>query len=315
MRATPSRENALAGNFLSVSDPRFGRVLTAMVTPFSADGSVDYDIAARLAKFLVQEGSDGFVIGGSTGEGSSLSDDEKLSLFACVAEAVTVPVLAGSTFANTQTSVALTAQVKGTGAAGVLATTPAYARPNQTGIAAHLGAIADSTPLPVMLYDIPIRTGRKIASATTISLVQSHHNIVAMKDASGDLVAAAHTKSILGDEFDLYSGDDAVLLPFLGIGAVGIVSVAAHWAGPEVAGIVHAAHAGQWDEAQMLNERAARSFAFESTEAYPNPMPSKAALRVLGFNVGECRLPHGPSDPELDAQAAEIVASLKTARG
>src|ERR1700677_5231574 len=114
-----------------------------MVTPFGADGSVDYDVAARLAKFLVHEGSEGFVIGGSTGEGSSLSDDEKLSLFACVAEAVTVPVLAGSTFANTQSSVALTAQVKATGAAGVLATTPAYARPNQAGIAAHLGAIAE----------------------------------------------------------------------------------------------------------------------------------------------------------------------------
>lgn len=286
-----------------------------MVTPFAADGSVDYDVAARLAKFLVHEGSEGFVIGGSTGEGSSLSDDEKLSLFACVAEAVTVPVLAGSTFANTQSSVALTAQVKATGAAGVLATTPAYARPNQAGIAAHLGAIAESTPLPVMLYDIPIRTGRKIASATTVSLVRSHQNIVAMKDASGDLAAAAHTKSVLGDEFDLYSGDDAVLLPFLGIGAVGVVSVAAHWAGPEVAGIVHAAHAGNWEKAQQLNERAARSFAFESTEAYPNPMPSKAALRALGFNVGECRLPHGPSDSDLDAEAAEIVASLKSARG
>jgi 4-hydroxy-tetrahydrodipicolinate synthase len=286
-----------------------------MVTPFAADGSVDYDVAARLAKFLVEEGSEGFVIGGSTGEGSSLSDDEKLSLFACVAEAVTVPVLAGSTFANTQSSVALTAQVKATGAAGVLATTPAYARPNQAGIAAHLGAIAESTPLPVMLYDIPIRTGRKIASATTVSLVRSHQNIVAMKDASGDLAAAAHTKSVLGDEFDLYSGDDAVLLPFLGIGAVGVVSVAAHWAGPEVAGIVHAAHAGNWEKAQQLNERAARSFAFESTEAYPNPMPSKAALRALGFNVGECRLPHGPSDSDLDAEAAEIVASLKSARG
>jgi 4-hydroxy-tetrahydrodipicolinate synthase len=286
-----------------------------MVTPFGADGSVDYDVAAKVAKFLVSEGTEGFVIGGSTGEGSSLSDEEKLNLFACVAEAVTVPVLAGSTFANTQSSVALTSQVKATGAAGVLATTPAYARPNQMGIAAHLGAIAESTPLPVMLYDIPIRTGRKIASATTVSLVRSHQNIVAMKDASGDLVAAAHTKSVLGDEFDLYSGDDAVLLPFLGIGAVGIVSVASHWAGPEVAGIVHAAHAGKWSEAQRLNERAARSFAFESTEAYPNPMPSKAALRVLGFNVGECRLPHGPSDADLDAQAAEIVASLKTARG
>jgi 4-hydroxy-tetrahydrodipicolinate synthase len=298
-----------------VSDPRFGRVLTAMVTPFGTDGSVDYDVAARVAKFLVEEGSEGFVVAGSTGEGSSLSDEEKLNLFACVAEAVSVPVLAGSTFANTQNSVALTSQVKATGAAGVLATTPAYARPNQAGIAAHLGAIADSTPLPVMLYDIPVRTGRKIASATTVSLVRSHQNIVAMKDASGDLVSAAHTKSVLGDALDLYSGDDSFLLPFLGVGAIGIVSVAAHWAGPEVSGIVHAARAGDWAKAQELNERATASFAFESTEAYPNPMPSKAALRVLGFNVGECRLPHGPSDPDLDAAAAEIVASLKTSRG
>jgi 4-hydroxy-tetrahydrodipicolinate synthase len=286
-----------------------------MVTPFDADGSVNYDVAARLASFLIEEGSEGLVVAGSTGEGSSLSDDEKLSLFACVAEAVTVPVLAGSSFANTQSSVSLTSQVKSTGVAGVLATVPAYARPNQAGIAAHLGAIAESTPLPVMLYDVPVRTGRKLASSTTVSLVQSHQNIVAIKDASGDLVSAAHTKSVLGDTLDLYSGDDSMLLPFLGVGAVGIVSVASHWAGPEVAGVVYAARRGDWAEAQQLFERAAKSFAFESTEAYPNPMPSKAALRVLGFNVGECRLPHGPSDPELDAAAAEIVASLKTARG
>jgi 4-hydroxy-tetrahydrodipicolinate synthase len=290
-----------------MSEPRFGRVLTAMITPFASDGSVNYDVARDLARFLV--------VAGSTGEGSSLSDDEKLNLFACVAEAVTVPVLAGSSFANTQQSVSLTAQVKATGAAGVLATTPAYARPNQTGIAAHLGAIAESTPLDVMLYDVPARTGRKIASSTAVQLVSSHKNIVAMKDASGDLVSAAHTKSVLGDELDLYSGDDAMLLPFLGIGALGIVSVAAHWAGPEMAGIVHAATANQWHEAQRLNERAAASFAFESSDAYPNPMPTKAALRVLGFNVGECRLPHGPSDATLDAAAAEIVSSLKTARG
>jgi 4-hydroxy-tetrahydrodipicolinate synthase len=298
-----------------MSEPRFGRVLTAMVTPFSPDGSVNFDVAATLARFLVEEGSDGLVVGGSTGEGSSLSDEEKLSLFACVAEAVSVPVLAGSTFANTQQSVALTAQVKGTGAAGILATTPAYSRPNQAGIAAHLGAIAESTSLEVMLYDIPVRTGRKIASATTIDLVRTHPNIVAMKDASGDLVAAAHTKSVLGDALDLYSGDDAVLIPFMAIGAVGVVSVAAHWAGPEVAGIVRAIEAGKWKKAQRLNERAAASFAFESTEAFPNPMPAKAALRALGLPVGECRLPHGPADADLDAAAAEIVASLKTARG
>jgi 4-hydroxy-tetrahydrodipicolinate synthase len=298
-----------------MSEPRFGRVLTAMVTPFAPDGSIDFDVAAELARFIVAEGSEGLVVGGSTGEGSSLSDDEKLSLFACVAEAVTVPVVAGSTFANTQQSVALTAQVKATGAAGILATTPAYARPNQRGIAAHLGAIAESTSLPVMLYDVPIRTGRKITSATTVELVRTHPNITALKDASGDLVAAAHTTAVLGDALDLYCGDDAMLLPFMGVGAVGIVSVAAHWAGPEVAGIVHAAGAGKWKKAQRLYERAAASFAFESTEAYPNPMPTKAALRALGLAVGECRLPHGPSDPELDAAAAEIVASLKTARG
>jgi 4-hydroxy-tetrahydrodipicolinate synthase len=276
---------------------------------------VDFDVAGKLAQFLVAEGSDGLVVGGSTGEGSSLSDEEKLDLFACVAEAVTVPVLAGTTFANTQQSVVLTVQAKATGVAGILATTPAYARPSQAGIAAHLGAIAESTPLEVMLYDIPARTGRKIASATTIGLVKAHKNITALKDASGDLVSAAHTKAVLDDALTLYSGDDAVLLPFLAIGAVGVVSVAAHWVGPEVSGIVHAAVLGEWEEAQSLNERAAASFAFESTEAYPNPMPAKAVLRALGFNVGECRLPHAPSDPELNAAAAEIVASLKTARG
>jgi 4-hydroxy-tetrahydrodipicolinate synthase len=286
-----------------------------MVTPFTPDGSIDYDVAKDLARFLVAEGSEGLVLAGSTGEGSSLSDEEKLNLFASVAEAVTVPVLAGSTFANTQASVALTRQVKATGAAGILATTPAYARPNQSGIAGHLGAIAESTSLEVMLYDIPARTGRKIASSTTIDLVRTHPNITALKDASGDVASAAHTKSVLGDSFTLYSGDDSMLLSFMAIGAAGVVSVAAHWAGPEVAGIVHAAQRGEWDTARRLYERAAASFAFESTEEYPNPMPTKAALGVLGINVGECRLPHGPSEIELDLAAAEVVSSLKAARG
>lgn len=298
-----------------MTEPRFGRVLTAMVTPFSTDGSVDYDVAAKVARFLVDEGSEGLVVAGSTGEGASLSDEEKLNLFAAVAEAVSVPVLAGSTFANTRASVELTKKVAATGAVGILATTPAYVRPNQQGIAAHLGAIADATSLEVMLYDIPARTGRKIASSTTIKLVREHANITALKDASGDTIAAAHTKSVLGDALTLYSGDDSNVLPFMAVGAVGVISVAAHWAGPEVAGIVHAVTRGDWAEAQRLNERAAASFAFMNTEQYPNPMPSKAALRVLGFNVGECRLPHGPSDPELDATAAEIVSSLKTSRG
>ncbi|HEY1222729.1 MAG TPA: 4-hydroxy-tetrahydrodipicolinate synthase [Acidimicrobiales bacterium] len=294
---------------------RFGTVLTAMVTPFSPDGSLDLDVAATLARFLVDQGTDGLVIAGSTGEGSALSDDEKLDLFACVAGAVNVPVLAGSTFANTAQSVALTERVKGTGVAGVLATTPAYARPSQRGIAAHFCAIAQSTALPIMLYDIPVRTGRKLASETTIDLVRTNPNIVALKDASGDLVSAAHTKAVLGEDLDLYSGDDSLLLPFLSIGGVGIVSVAAHWASPEFSSLVRAAEKGDWSKAQMYNERLATSCAFASTEAYPNPMPTKAALRFLGFAVGECRLPLGGADETLDRTAADVVTSLQAQRG
>jgi 4-hydroxy-tetrahydrodipicolinate synthase len=295
--------------------PRFGTVLTAMVTPFAPNGSVDFDVAAQIAKFLVEQGCDGLVIAGSTGEGSALSDEEKLDLFSCVAQAVTVPVLAGSTSSDTARSVALTGLVAATGVAGVLATTPAYARPSQAGIAAHFTAVASSTNLPVMLYDIPSRTGRKIHSATTVALVRSLSNVIALKDASGDLVEAAHTKAVLGDGLDLYSGDDSVLLAFLAIGAVGIVSVAAHWAAPEFATIVRSVEKGDWDKARECNERLAASCAWESTELYPNPMPAKAALRALGFAVGQCRLPLGSSDATCDTQAAEIVASLQATRG
>jgi 4-hydroxy-tetrahydrodipicolinate synthase len=298
-----------------MTTPLFGRLLTAMVTPFRADGAIDFDVAIELATYLVGEGCDGLVVAGSTGEGSSLSDNEKLELFACVAGAVEVPVLAGSTFADTARSVELTRQVLETGVSGVLATTPAYARPSQKGVAAHFAAIADSTELPIMLYDVPSRTGRKIAATTTIDLVSSHSNIVAIKDASGDLVSAAHYKSVLGDDIDLYSGDDSVVLPFMGIGAVGLVSVAAHWAAREFVQLVESAERGDWVRARAFNERLATSYAFESSDLYPNPMPSKAAMRYLGIDVGQCRLPHAESDDTLDADAAKVVAALQASRG
>lgn len=298
-----------------MSTPIFGRVLTAMVTPFATDGSIDFDVAIKVAEHLVGGGCDGLVVGGSTGEGSALSDVEKLELFACIAGAVDVPVLAGSTSSDTAHSVALTSQVEATGASGILATTPAYARPSQAGITAHLAAIAESTELPVMLYDIPSRTGRKIAASTTIDLVRSHSNIVAVKDASGDVVSAAHAKAVLGDALDLYSGDDSLLLPFMAIGAVGIVSVAAHWAAYEFTLIVESIERGDWASARELNERIAASCAFENTEAYPNPMPAKAALRALGIDVGQCRLPHVKSDATLDERAIALVHELRATRG
>ncbi len=298
-----------------MKSPQFGRVLTAMVTPFAPDGSLDFDVAIELAQLLVDNGSDGLVLAGSTGEGSSLSDDEKLELFACIAGAVEVPVLAGSTSSDTAHSLALTARVAATGASGVLATTPAYARPNQRGIVEHFSAIARCTELPIMLYDIPSRTGRKIAASTTIELVEQHENIVALKDASADLANAAHLKAALGDRLDLYSGDDSLVLPFMGIGGIGIVSVAAHWVGPEFAAMVRSAGEGDWSEAQRLNEMLAPSCSFESSDAYPNPLPPKAVMRALGFEVGECRLPHGPSDAQLDRRASEIISSTQAARG
>ena len=295
--------------------PRFGAVLTAMVTPFDESGALDVDAASALARYLVDSGSDGLVVAGSTGEGSSLSDEEKFTLLRAVAESVTVPVLLGSSSSDTAKSVSLTAQAAVLGAAGILATTPAYARPSQRGIAAHLGAIAEATTLPVMLYDVPPRTGRKLASATTVALVREHANIVALKDASAEMVPAAMTKAALGDGFDLYSGDDGLTLPFMAIGAVGVVSVAAHWAGVEFKEMVGAAAKGDWDEARRVNEKLFASFTFESTESYPNPVPAKAAMRALGLRVGQCRLPMGDADEVIDAQAARIVSTLHSARG
>lgn len=298
-----------------MTTPRFGHLLTAMVTPFDESGALDLDVAGDLARFLVDQGSDALVVAGSTGEGSALSDDEKMTLFAAVVDAVNVPVLAGTTSADTARSVELTSRAAETGVAGILATTPAYARPSQRGIAAHFGAVAEATSLPIMLYDIPVRTGRKIASATTIDLVRTHANIVALKDASADVVAAAATKSELGESLDLYSGDDALILAFLAVGAVGLVSVAAHWAAPEFAALIRSVHAGDWNAARALNARVAASCLFETSDMYPNPLPAKSALRSLGFAVGQCRLPLGASDDVLDQMASDVVAALVATRG
>lgn len=298
-----------------MTSPRFGHVVTAMVTPFNSDGSVNFDRAAELARYLTSHGSDGLVVAGSTGEGTALSDEEKLELFRVVASAVTVPVLAGSTSSDTARSVALTAAASTTGVAGILCTTPAYARPSQAGIAAHFSAVAEATDLPIMLYDIPSRAGRKIAADTAISVVRRHAHVVALKDASGDLAGAAHVKAQLGDGFDLYSGDDALTLPFISVGAIGVVSVAAHWAGLEFGALVRAALSGDWSTARLINEQLRDSCAFEGNDMYPNPIPSKAAMRYLGINVGECRLPLGDADETIAARAALVVDAIVDARG
>ncbi len=285
---------------------RFGRLLTAMVTPFDDDGALDVDAAVALARWLTAHGSEGLVVSGTTGEGPVLSDEEKLELFGAVAAAVDVPVLAGTTGNNTAHDVDLTARATATGVAGILAVCPYYSRPSQSGIAQHLGAIADATTLPVLVYDIPVRTGRRIETATMLGIARDHANVVGVKDSSADLAGAAALVAA-NPSFDVYSGDDPLTFPFLSIGGVVVISVAAHWCGPELNRAIALFVKGDLDAAIAQHAELLASFRFESSERWPNPLPAKAVLRAAGLRVGQCRLPLGVADAELDAAARAIA--------
>jgi 4-hydroxy-tetrahydrodipicolinate synthase len=293
---------------------RFGRVLTAMVSPFDGEGRLDLDGAARLARALVEDGNDGLVVAGTTGESPVLSDSEKLDLWRAVSEAVTVPVVAGTATNDTAHSVEITAAAAETGIAGVLAVTPYYSRPSQRGLAAHFRAVAAATTLPVMLYDIPVRTGRKIAHDTLVTLAREVPNIVALKDAAGDLGAAARFGAAKPDHFEVYSGDDILTLPLLSVGAVGVVSVAGHWAAREIGETIRAFLAGDVVRARAVNAALLPSYGFETGDEAPNPLPSKAMLRVRGLPAGQCRLPLGEAPPELEVRAKEVLADLEAWR-
>lgn len=298
-----------------VRDGRFGRLITAMVTPFDDGGALDLDAARDLARFLCDNGSDGLVVAGTTGEGPVLSDAEKLDLFAAVAEAVSVPVIAGTGTNNTAHDVELARRVAATGASGILVVGPYYSRPNQSGIAQHVAAVAGATDLPVMVYDVPVRTGRRIATDTLLGLARDVRNVVAVKDASGDLPGAARMVAEAPGGFEVYAGDDNLAFAFLAIGAVGLVAVASHWCGPQLAAMLAAVRKGDLDDAIERHGHLLESFAFETSERWPNPLPAKAALRALGHRVGQCRLPMGAADAALDAAARDVVARLAALDG
>ena len=294
---------------------RFGGVATAMVTPFDDDGALDLDAARHLARYLVANGNDGLVVAGTTGESPVLSDDEKLSLWAAVAEAVTIPVVAGTGTNDTAHSVHLTKEASKLGVAGVLALCPYYNRPSQAGIEAHLRAIAAATDLPVMVYDIPIRTGRKVATETLLRLARDTPNVLALKDAAGNPAETARVVAEAPSGFEVYSGDDGLTLPLLAVGAVGVVGVATHWCGVDVAEMLDCWRKGDTDGARRINARLLESWAFETGDEAPNPVPAKAMLRHLGLRVGECRLPMGPAPAGLAERARQVMANLVAARG
>lgn len=290
---------------------QFGRVIPAMVTPFSKDGALDVDASVTLAKWLVEQGSEGLVITGTTGEGPTVTDEEDWELWRAVAEAVTVPVIVGTTTNDTAHSIHQTRKAEELGCDGILAVTPYYNRPSQAGIYAHFEAVASSTSLPVVLYDIPVRTGRKIETATMLQLAEQVPNIVAVKDAAGNPGETAKVVRDAPEGFEVYSGDDALTLPLLAIGAVGVISVAAHWSAPEHVAMMNAWDSGNASEARRINALLLESFDYESGDFAPNPVPTKAMMRTLGLEVGEPRLPMGPTPQGLEDLAREVYSRLK----
>ncbi len=285
----------------------FGHLLTAMITPFTADGDVDYDKTWRLARFLIDSGSDGLVVCGTTGESPTLSNDEKVALFRTVVEAVgeKAHVVAGTGTYDTAESVELTRRAAEAGCAAVMAVTPYYSRPPQQGLIEHFTAVADASDLPVLLYNIPGRTGRRI-ELDTLTRLAEHPRIVAVKDAVGDVAFTTNTRLTVGEDFAIYSGDDINTLPMMAVGAVGVVSVAAHLAGKQIKAMVEAALHGDLATARELHLALAPLAGALFLE--PNPMPVKAALNALWEPVGNPRLP-------LVAASEDTVQKVKEALG
>jgi 4-hydroxy-tetrahydrodipicolinate synthase len=296
-----------------MSPRHWGAVLTAMVTPFDVQGRVDLDAAQRLARWLAGRGNDGLVLTATTGEASTLSDQERCDLIRAVAEAVTIPVIAGTGSNDTRHSIELTRQARGLGAAGVIVVAPYYSRPPQAGIEAHFRAVAAATDLPVMIYDVPLRTGRRVAHEVLLRLFREVPNIVAFKDATGDPPAAAALIAGAGEHFDLYSGDDAFTLPLLAVGAVGLVGTTTHWTSPLFAQMIAAFQGGDVARARATNARLLDSYGYVNSDASVFPMSIKAMLRTLGQEAGECRLPLPPTPAHMHEAARAVWARLQAA--
>lgn len=292
-----------------MKNPYFGRLLTAMVTPFNADGSVNYEKAADLAEWLINNGSDGLVVAGSTGEAATMSAEEKLELFRVVVNRINkrVPVIAGTGSNNTADSVKMTKMAEAMGVDGALIVGPYYNKPTQEGFYQHFAAVAQSTGLPIIVYNVPGRTASNISSAIVARLAADFENIVAIKEAAGNVAQVAELYSVLPEEFTIYSGDDGLILPFMSVGATGLISVLSNIGGGILQDVMQAYEDGRVREAAKLNARMvplANAMFIET-----NPIPVKAAVTlVTGIDAGQPRLPLTPMEP---ANKAKMVAVLQ----
>lgn len=289
---------------------RFGSVITAMVTPFTADGELDHEGAAGLARWLVAQGNEALVLSGTTGEAACLTDEEQIALWRTVRAAVDVPLIAGSGTNDTRHAAELTSAAAGAGMDAVLIVTPYYNRPSQAGIEAHFHYVCAATELPAIMYDIPVRTGRKIGTDLIVRMAKEIPNVVGLKDAAGDPGATSRVIAETPEGFEVFSGDDSLTLPLLAVGAVGVIGVATHWAAPVMTQMISAFQSGDIVRAQQLNERMIESYEFETGDLNPNPVPTKAMLRAIGQPAGPCRPPMGFGPDDLEERALEVHRRL-----
>ncbi|WP_071394386.1 4-hydroxy-tetrahydrodipicolinate synthase [Bacillus tuaregi] len=288
----------------------FGQLLTAMVTPFDQNGEVDYSATRNLVNYLIENGTEGLVVAGTTGESPTLTTEEKVELFKFVVNVVEgrIPVIAGTGSYNTRESIHLTKLAENAGVDGVMLVVPYYNKPSQEGLYQHFKAIAESTSLPVMLYNIPGRSVINMSVDTTVRLAQIP-NIVAIKDASGNLDAMSEIIRQTPEGFSLYSGDDGVTLPVLSIGGAGVISVASHVIGKEMQTMIKHFMGGNHRKAAEMHRNLLPIM--KALFAAPNPTPVKAALNLAGVPVGGVRLPLIPlNDTELSSLKA-VLNELK----
>ena len=294
-----------------LSPTPFGRLVTAMVTPFDAEGAVDLALAGRLARHLVDEGSEGLVVCGTTGESPTLSWSEQLRMLEAVRQAVGpgVRVLAGTGSNCTREAVEATREAAAAGADGALVVVPYYNKPPQDGMEAHFRAIAQAAPeLPLMLYNIPGRTGCSMQPSSVARLMDCT-NVVSFKAASGTTEEVSQLRQACGHRLAIYSGDDALTLPMLSVGAVGVVSVASHVVGRRLHNMIEAYLAGRNAVALAHHEQLLPLF--KALFSTTNPIPIKAALELSGWPVGAPRLPLIPLEPDMRAALSEAIDALR----
>jgi 4-hydroxy-tetrahydrodipicolinate synthase len=280
-----------------------GPIVTAMITPFDERGNVDLREAARLADWLVNRKHDALVVAGSTGEGQTLTRDERASLFSAVKEAIQgrAAVIANAGSNDTRESVASVQEAEKAGADAILAVVPYYNKPTQSGMLAHFGQIANATRLPIIVYNIPGRTGANMLPETLLELARRHPNIVGVKESSGDLMQIGAILADRSPEFLVYAGDDHLFLPCLAIGADGVVGVASHLCSPQYAAMLTAYRNGETAHATRIHLSLLPLI--RGLFATTNPIPVKWAMRQMGFKAGECRLP-------LDAMPEQLAQRL-----